>query len=136
MDWDKEVTILEEKYADWGLKFTSPFEGFAPIQAYGHLDGKRFYFRLRGGDASLRLGVYDLAIEVAEKQHRNERLGLPANSSEVFKVPKESDKDLYPTIIQFESYAASNKRKMVELFSILVETLEPVPTEPQVSTGS
>lgn len=130
MDWDKEVILLEEKYSDRGLKFTSPFEGLAPIQAYGHLDGKRFYFRLRGGDASLKVGTYDLALEIAEKKRRNVSLGLPADSSEVFKVPKESDKDLYPTVIQFESYTGSGKRKMPELFSILVETLEAAPTDP------
>lgn len=68
MNWDEVVTVLEGKYADRGLKFTSPFEGLAPIQAYGHLDGKRFYFRLRGGSASLRVGVYDKAIEVEKKK--------------------------------------------------------------------
>lgn len=129
MDWEKDVASLEEKYSNRGLKFTSPFEGFAPIQAYGHLDGKRFYFRLRGGDASLRVGVYDKALEVEQKKQRIERLGYPANSSG-FNIPKESDKDLYPTVIQFESYAGSGKRKMPELFSILVETLEAVPTDP------
>jgi hypothetical protein len=128
-DWDNEVKTLEAKYADRGLVFTSPFEGFAPIQAYGHLDGKRFYFRLRGGEASLRVGIYDLAIEIERKKRRNVSLGYPADSSEVFKAPKESDPDLYPTVVQCESYADSYKRKMVELFSILVETLEAIPTE-------
>lgn len=129
MSWEKDVASLEEKYSDRGLQFTSPFEGFAPIQAYGHLDGKRFYFRLRGGDASLRVGVYDKAIEVEQKKHRIESFGYPANSN-MFNIPKESDKDLYPTVIQFESYVPSGKRKMPELFSVLVETLEAVPTEP------
>lgn len=126
MNWDKEVVLLEEKYADRGLVFTSPFEGLAPIQAYGHLDGKRFYFRLRGGEASLKVGVYDLAKEVEEKKLRNRRLGLPADSSDVFKVQKESDPELYPTVMIFESYAPSQKLKMPELFSLLVESLEPV----------
>lgn len=125
MSWEKDVASLEEKYSDRGLKFTSPFEGFAPIQAYGHLDGKRFYFRLRGGEASLRVGVYDKDIEVAQKKHRNESFGYTL----VPNIPKESDKDLYPTVIQFESYTGSGKHKMVELFSILMDTLEPVPTE-------
>lgn len=132
MDWEKDVAFLEEKYADRGLKFTSPFEGLAPIQAYGHLDGKRFYFRLRGGDASLRVGVYNLAIEVERKTLRNERLGYPAGSSDVFKVPKESDKDLYPTVALFEAYAPSRKLSMPELFSILMESLEAVPPAEQV----
>lgn len=134
MDWEKDVVFLEEKYSNRGLKFTSPFEGFAPIQAYGHLDGKRFYFRLRGGDASLRVGVYDKVIEVEQKKQRIERLGYPANSSG-FNIPKESDKDLYPTVIQFESYTGSGKRKMAELFSILVETLEAAPSDPAVPSS-
>lgn len=129
MDWGKDVTLLEEKYADRGLKFTSPFEGLAPIQAHGHLDGKRFYFRLRGGEASLRVGVYDLAIEIANKKRRNTSLGIAANSTSVFKIPKESDKDLYPTVVLFASWADSYKRRMPELFSILMDTLEPVPAE-------
>lgn len=130
MNLDEVVTILEEKYSDRGLRFTSPFEGLAPIQAYGHLDGKRFYFRLRGGEASLRVGVYDKEIEVAQKKHRNESFGYTV----VTNIPKESDPELYPTVIQFESYANSAKLRMPELFSTLVETLEPVPTEPQNST--
>jgi hypothetical protein len=131
MDWDerwkKDAVFLEEKYADRGLVFTSPFEGLAPIQAFGHLDGMRFYFRLRGGEASLRVGEYDLAIEVERKKRRNLGLGYPANSSEVFKVPKESDKDLYPTTLLFFSSADSHKRTMPELFSLLVDSLEAVP---------
>lgn len=126
MGWEKDVALLEEKYADRGLKFTSPFEGLAPIQAHGHLDGKRFYFRLRGGYASLQVGVYDLAVEVEQKKLRNVRHGYPANSSEVFKVPKESDADLYPTVMLFESSADASKGKMPELFSILMDSLEPV----------
>jgi hypothetical protein len=126
MNYEKDVTLLEEKYADRGLKFTSAFEGFAPVQAYGHLDGKRFYFRLRGGVASLKVGMYDLAKEVEEKKLRNRRLGLPVDSSDVFKIQKESDPELYPTIIHLESYAPSQKLRMPELFAALVETLEPV----------
>lgn len=130
MNWDEAVTVLEGKYADRGLKFTSPFEGLAPIQAYGHLDGKRFYFRLRGGSASLRVGVYDKAIEVEKKKDTNERLGYPV----IQNIPKESDPDLYPTMMEFESFTSSDKGKMVDLFSFLVETLEPVPDLPRDST--
>lgn len=124
MSYEKDVILLEEKYADRGLKFTSAFEGFAPIQAYGHLDGKRFYFRLRGGDASLRVGVYDLAVEIAEKKLRNERLGYKAGNS-VYRIQKESDPELYPTVILLQSGMNSGKMRMTELFSALVEALEP-----------
>lgn len=126
MKRETEVQTLEAKYADRGLSFTSPFEGLAPIQAYGHIDGKRFYFRLRGGYASLQVGVYDLAKEIENKKRRNLNFGYPVDSSEVFKVPKESDPELYPTVFLYESYAPSEKRKIVELFSLLVDTLEPV----------
>lgn len=130
MNWDEAATSLEEKYSHRGLRFTSSFEGLAPIQAYGHLDGNRFYFRLRGGAASLKVGVYDKDIEVAQKKHRNESVGYTI----VTNIPKESDKELYPTVIQFESYVDASKGKMVELFSLLVDTLEPVAVEPQTST--
>jgi hypothetical protein len=41
--------LFEEKYTDKGLVFTSSFEEANLIQTFGHLDGFRFYFRLRKG---------------------------------------------------------------------------------------
>jgi hypothetical protein len=54
--FDSTVSFLEKKFADRGLRFTSTFEGTDPVQAYGHLDGLRFYFRFRYDSASLVLG--------------------------------------------------------------------------------
>ena len=54
---------LEEKYQARGLKFTQPFYGAVPVQAYGLLDGLRFYFRFRHNWGNLRLGPYDEEIE-------------------------------------------------------------------------
>ena len=57
------VDRLEAKYASRGLKFTQPFAGMVPVQAYGHLDGLRFYFRFRSNWGTLRLGSYDKEFE-------------------------------------------------------------------------
>ena len=67
------ITKLEAKYADRGLKFTVPFAGCIPVQAYGHLDGLRFYFRFRGNFGQLRLGPYDLEIEKLTHQRNTEQ---------------------------------------------------------------
>lgn len=50
------VSKLEGKYASRGLKFTRGFAGSVPVQAYGIIDGFRFYFRYRGDHASIRIG--------------------------------------------------------------------------------
>lgn len=134
MDWKKDVIFLEGKYADRGLVFTSPFEGANLVQAFGHLDGMRFYFRLRGGEASMRVGVYDRSIEEGKVQRHRESLnrlfedGVLSVSpeGEVHRIPEESDIILYPTTLLFFSHADSHPHKMSELFSILIETLEPV----------
>lgn len=47
---------LEQKYKDAGLEFMIPFHGYVPVQAYGYLGLKRFYFRERGGKTSLLVG--------------------------------------------------------------------------------
>lgn len=57
------VAALELKYADRGLKFTQIFSGACPVQAYGHIDGERFYFRFRSNWGQLKVGPYDLEIE-------------------------------------------------------------------------
>lgn len=134
MDWKEDVVFLEDKYADRGLVFTSPFEGANLVQAFGHLDGYRFYFRLRNGEASLRVGAFDRSTEASKVQRRRESLnrlfedGILSVSpdGEVHRIPEESDIILYPTTLLFFSHADSYPHKMSELFSILIETLEPV----------
>jgi hypothetical protein len=51
------VEDLEAKYSDRKLKFTVPFRGSVPVQAWGYMDGYRFYFRFRRDIGSLRLGI-------------------------------------------------------------------------------
>lgn len=50
---------LESQLASEGLRFTKPFHGAMPMQAYGWLRGERFYFRFRGDNASLLVGTVD-----------------------------------------------------------------------------
>lgn len=68
------VEKLESKFADRGLKFTAPFYGAMPVQAFGHLDGLRFYFRFRHNHARLRLGPYDVEIEELKALREKESL--------------------------------------------------------------
>jgi len=63
---------LEEKYSSRSLKFTQPIGGSVPVQAFGHLDDLRFYFRFRGNWGSLRVGPYDREIEELWAQRVNE----------------------------------------------------------------
>lgn len=56
---DEAVAELEAKFAGRGLRFTEGFRGACPMQAYGWIDGQRFYFRYRNDIASLRVGTVD-----------------------------------------------------------------------------
>jgi len=66
------IDRLEAKYADRGLKFTVPFSGGCPVQAFGHLDGLRFYFRFRSNWGQLKMGPYDREIEELRVMRINE----------------------------------------------------------------
>lgn len=61
---------LEEKYAERGLKFTCVFSGSAPVQAFGIIDGYRFYFRYRSDKASIRIGF--IAEDRAQREHERD----------------------------------------------------------------
>jgi hypothetical protein len=50
---------LEERFTARGLKFTQGFGGALPVQAFGVIDGMRFYFRFRYDVAALRVGNLD-----------------------------------------------------------------------------
>lgn len=63
----KVEKFLEEKYAERGLKFTRGFSGSIPVQAWGVIDGYRFYFRYRGDVASIRIGF--IAEDRAEREY-------------------------------------------------------------------
>lgn len=69
----REVTSqLEKEYVERGLIFSTSFVGSIPVQAYGYLDGMRFYFRFRGNWASLRVGPYDQELEELYAMRVNE----------------------------------------------------------------
>lgn len=129
MKWDKETKLLEEQFNKRGLQFTSPFEGLSLIQAYGYLDGQRFYFHLRNGNASLCVGVYDQAAEMKRIRRHNTKLetvmgyseGLPAPE-----LPKETDPTLFPSVVLLASRIESDQQRLVDVFSALVNTLKPV----------
>lgn len=65
---------LEARFAERGLRFTRPFGGDYPVQAFGHIDGMRFYFRYRWGWASLKVGPYDREIEELHALRAHESL--------------------------------------------------------------
>lgn len=53
------VARLEEKYAHLGMRFYQGFAGSVPVQAYGRIGRRFFYFRFRGDCASLTIGSPD-----------------------------------------------------------------------------
>lgn len=128
MKWDKEAEQLETQFNKRGLQFTSPFEGLSLMQAYGYLDGKRFYFHLRNGNASLCVGVYNKAAEMKKVRHdaepqttKGHRKGLLGSE-----IPKETDPDLFPSVVLLVSRVESTRDRLVDVFSTLVDNLKPV----------
>lgn len=125
MKWDREAKLLEDQFNKRGLQFTFPFEGLSLMQAYGYLDGKRFYFHLRNGDASLCVGVYDKATEI--KRLCGQNVTLPTvEALPVVEIPKETDPDLFPSIVLLVSHLESRRERLVDVFSALIENLKPV----------
>ncbi len=156
------IDRLEAKYASRGLKFTQSFAGAVPVQAFGHLDGLRFYFRFRSNWGTLRLGSYDKEFEKLYAFRLNEdRLArieedrarsIAANSFVDFVVdwfdqkeikPAKNDAYYYPhNTIKTSSIQGSDpedhyngyltNEEAYEMFSILANTLEDVPEEEQI----
>lgn len=129
MKWDREAQLLEEQFNKRGLQFTAPFEGLSLMQAYGYLDGKRFYFHLRNGDASLCVGVYDRAAEMRKvrqtSEDQNPRTGSKAGQAKA-DIPKETDSHLFPSVVLLASHKESDRERLVDLFANLIENLKPV----------
>lgn len=67
------VADLETTFADRQLKFTVPFGGSIPVQAWGYMDGYRFYFRFRRDVGSLRLGIASPEYYVRINDLKNKR---------------------------------------------------------------
>jgi hypothetical protein len=153
---------LEAKYATRGLKFTVPPSGGMPMQAFGHLDGMRFYFRFRHNWASLKVGPFDAEIErldferkVEQAQRKNAEVDAKILAGELkdddvfarWNVPtrptQEDEPDFLPTRIvkaygregiagESEYLGDLDPEQAFEIFGDLVENLEDVPEEQQL----
>lgn len=121
------VETLTAKYHDLGLLFTSPFEGLEPVQAYGEINNQRFYFRLRGKQASLIVGKFNEQSYRAYLTMRN-RLGDPSFLPEMTEEYISNEISQYlPTQVTMKSEITwVEKQTMEEIFSELVENLSSV----------
>lgn len=142
----KEATrLLEEKFADRGLKFSTSFEGNIPVVAYGVLDGLPFYFRYRNDTGQLRLGLPDPKAELKRYIKRlestlNEAKNALGNDGAAFRHNvslREPDPArqypmfikktaMYGEFLQKPYNAQLDLDEFVSLFSLLVESLENV----------
>lgn len=75
------VAELEERFADRGLKFSHEFYGAMPVQAFGWVDGERFYFRFRRNTALLVRGMVD--EETAQRIHDQHISRFPNSPHEI-----------------------------------------------------
>jgi hypothetical protein len=57
------VRRLETKYKARNLRFSLPFMGSVPVEAFGHIDGMRFYFSYRQDTGQLRVGPCNEDLE-------------------------------------------------------------------------
>lgn len=71
-EMNKAALMLEKKFEQEGLKFTTPFNGAVPVQAYGELWGLRFYFRYRYDVVSLILGPVDEEADKKDTKQQEE----------------------------------------------------------------
>jgi hypothetical protein len=143
------VSDLEYAFEDRGLRFTINFIGALPQQAYGHLDGLRFYFRFRGNHASLTLGAFDKDFEEKyearckaqyEDNHKNDDPNDKWALKYYDKAQHEDDPRFYPRIVLKHSYSEGPNpgntyagwlppKDLGPLFIKLATSLEDVPTD-------
>lgn len=67
------VARLEAKYAHLGIRFYQGFAGSVPVQAYGRIGRRFFYFRFRGDCASLTIGSPDRRGDAARYKARRRK---------------------------------------------------------------
>jgi hypothetical protein len=162
-DADVVIRRLEEKYSDRGLMFTTPFLGAVPVQAFGHVDGERFYFRFRGNWGSLKVGPYVkeledlLALRLNEDRISRNQKKLEKARSEgkedydyswmderPVEVIEEDNPHFLPEVITAVASQEGADPEDVyngfltddeafNMFSFLLENLTPVPVEKQMS---
>ncbi len=127
-DYSEIIQKLEALYSERRLKFTTSFQGAVPVQAYGLMDGLRFYFRYRHDVGSLGLGHFDLHREqtnsnkavlslqkrFAEKYADFETGGITqteldaeekwhqASLARARQIPAGEEDNFYPTIFDYE----------------------------------
>lgn len=112
------VSTLESKYADRGLRFDQGgFQGLEPIQAYGVIDGMRFYFRNRGHMMSLSVGIFDVEKAEAKRDQHVEHF-----KKELEKNPDDITAYAMIQMLQGEVYAEDdqvppNESKMISYYS-------------------
>lgn len=153
------IDQLEAKYSARGLKFTVPFSGAVPVQAYGHLDGMRFYFRFRGNHGSLKVGPFIEELEVLYAKRRNEdvelrkqrRIEAGVLEEDIWPEPEhypaaETDRDYYPHVIAKHATVQGENPEDIyngfltdqqahDIFIQLVEALKDIPEEEQMEEG-
>lgn len=136
------VRILEAKYHQKSLKFTQPFAGSIPIQAFGAIDGMLFYFRFRGDGGSLQVGTISenyfeekLARDIWNWEGflPDGPLGCPMPKptlqapNGVNDMPDSIKKHATINNYTGERYNSSlDKDEMIDVFSKLVDSLEDV----------
>jgi hypothetical protein len=152
-DYSETVTKLEQLYSSRKLKFTSAFEGYAPMQAYGYIDDERFYFRERGGAISLITGKYNREDEenfvaaYLERQKHNHQLrnaeriqrGIEPQFNLYLDIPTVQtgkEKEFYPHTIHRKAVIDNNFTYEIDnpfgltwlesIFSYLIDNLQPV----------
>jgi hypothetical protein len=154
----KVFHAIEERLSDRGLKFEDRGLGFIPAQAFGRIDGQHFYFRFRGDAASITVGPFDEALELAvwqwgqqidatyDAQLRAEDENHPMLGMLIAQTdrPLETDLDFLPTRVTAwavaddvtgEPYNGSLELdEFATLFERLVSELVPVPEDEQIES--
>lgn len=149
-DTESLVNNLELRFEAQNLRFTVPFEGYAPVQAHGWISGLRFYYRHRGSSVSLIVGAFSEVLERQQQEMRwkrvQEQRGLLAHKLTTGVKPHPLDylgvedepmvtgqeDDFYPSVTLFKSYYSDGPDITIEDgFIYLVDNLAGVPLTPK-----
>lgn len=82
---------LEDELSATGLRFTKPFHGGLPVQAFGWIFGERFHFRFRHDTATLTVGTVNPVKAQEAFERKVERM---MNTEKTF--PTFQNRDLEP----------------------------------------
>ena len=67
------IALLADRYAPRSIRFDSGFVGSVPVQCYGRIGRRYFYFRFRGDSASLTIGSADHRRDASHAKHARRR---------------------------------------------------------------